>query len=48
MKVSNKILFIVCAYLVSRELRKWYEVVHAFEDDDKTEEMPDSVRHIYT
>ena len=44
MKVSNKILLIVSIYLLSSEIRKWYETLNYEEIE---EEIPESVQHLY-
>ena len=44
MKVSNKILLIVSIYLLSLEIRKWYETLN-YEDNE--EQIPESVQHLY-
>ena len=44
MKVSNKILLIVSIYLISSEIRKWYETLN-YEDNE--EEIPESIQHLY-
>lgn len=44
MKLSNKILLIVSIYLLSSEIRKWYEVLN-YECDE--EDIPESVQHLY-
>ena len=44
MKVSNKILLIVSIYLLSSEIRKWYETLN-YEYNE--EEIPESVQNLY-
>ena len=44
MKVSNKILLIVSIYLLSSEIRKWYETLNY---KDNEEEIPESIQHLY-
>ena len=44
MKVSNKILLIVSIYLLSSEIRKWYETLN-YEDNE--EAIPERIQHLY-